>query len=76
MPITISGTAPAVTRQGELQESLPYLEKSAERKVINGYLYLSKAYADLYRFDEAIENLDEHIYWLERKIVTLLKWKA
>ena len=22
---------------------------------------------DLYRFDEAIENLDEHIYWLERK---------
>ena len=52
---------------GELQESLPYLEKSAERKVINGYLYLSKAYADLYRFDEAIENLDEHIYWLERK---------
>ena len=52
---------------GELQESLPYLGKSAERKVINGYLYLSKAYADLYRFDEAIENLDEHIYWLERK---------
>lgn len=50
--------------------------KSAERKVINGYLYLSKAYADLYRFDEAIENLDEHIYWLERKIVMLLKWKA
>lgn len=52
---------------GELQESLPYLEKSAERKVINGYLYLSKAYFDLYRFDEAIENLEEHIYWLDRK---------
>ena len=52
---------------GELMESLPYLEKSAERKVINGYLYLSKAYYDLYRFDEAIENLEEHIYWLERK---------
>ena len=52
---------------GELMESIPYLEKSAERKVINGYLYLSKAYYDLYRFDEAIENLEQHIYWLERK---------
>lgn len=52
---------------GELNEGLPYLEKSAERKVINGYLYLSKAYYDLYRFDEAIENLDQHIYWLEKK---------
>lgn len=52
---------------GELMESLPYLEKAAERKVINGYLYLSKAYYDLYRFDEAIENLEEHIYWLDRK---------
>ena len=52
---------------GELQKSVPYLEKSAERKYIDGYLYLSKACYDLYRFDEAIENLEEHIYWLERK---------
>lgn len=52
---------------GELQESVPYLEKSAERKVINAFLYLSKAYFDLYRFDEAIENLEDHIYWMERK---------
>lgn len=52
---------------GELMVSLPYLERAAKRKVINGYLYLSKAYYDLYRFDEAIENLEEHIYWLERK---------
>lgn len=52
---------------GALQESVPYLEKSAERKVINGFLYLSKAYFDLYRFDEAIENLEDHIYWMERK---------
>ena len=52
---------------GELMVSVPYLEKAAKRKVINGYLYLSKAYYDLYRFDEAIENLEEHIYWLERK---------
>ena len=52
---------------GELMEAVPYLEKAAARKVINGYLYLSRAYYDLYRFDEAIENLEEHIYWLERK---------
>ena len=52
---------------GKLQEALPYLKKSAERKVINGYLYLSKAYYDMYRFDEAIENIEEHIYWLEKK---------
>lgn len=52
---------------GELGKAVPYLEKSAERKVINGFLYLSKAYYDLYRFDEAIQNLEDHIYWLERK---------
>lgn len=28
---------------GELNKSLPYLEKSAKRKVINGFLYLIKA---------------------------------
>ena len=52
---------------GDLMTSIPYLEKAAKRKVINGYLYLSKAYYDLYRFDEAIDNLEEHIYWLGRK---------
>ena len=52
---------------GDLMVSLPYLEKAAQRKVINGYLYLSKAYYDLYRFDEAVENLEEHIFWLEKK---------
>lgn len=52
---------------GELQQGLPYLEKSAERKVINGFLYLSKAYYDLYRFDDAITNLENHLYWLEKK---------
>lgn len=52
---------------GETEKGLPYLEKSAQRKVINGYLYLGKAYYDLYRFDDAISNLEEHIYWLEKK---------
>lgn len=52
---------------GETEKGLPYLEKSAQRKVINGYLYLGKAYYDQYRFDDAISNLEEHIYWLEKK---------
>ncbi|MFR3186748.1 MAG: hypothetical protein ACLTOV_01040 [Phocaeicola sp.] len=38
-----------------------------KRKVINGFLYLSKAYYDLYRFDDAIANLEDHIYWLEQR---------
>lgn len=52
---------------GEMMEGLPYLEKSAARKVINAYLYVSKAYYDMYRYGDAIENLEQHIYWLERK---------
>lgn len=52
---------------GEMMEGLPYLEKSAARKVINAYLYVSKAYYDLYRYEDAIENLEQHIYWLEKK---------
>lgn len=52
---------------GEMMEGLPYLEKSAARKVINAYLYVSKAYYDMYRYDDAIKNLEQHIYWLEQK---------
>ena len=44
---------------GELAESQPYLEKSAARKVINAYLYLGKLYYTQYRFDDAVENLEE-----------------
>lgn len=52
---------------GEKTEAQPYLEKSAARKVINAYLYLGRLYYDLYRFDEAVENIENHIYWLEQK---------
>lgn len=52
---------------GELKESQPYLEKSAARKVINAYLYLGRLYYTMYRFDEATENIEEHIQWLEKK---------
>lgn len=52
---------------GELNKSVPYLEKSAKRRYIGAYRYLGKAYADLYRFDEAVENYETHIGWLEEK---------
>lgn len=52
---------------GEKEEALPYLEKSAKRKYINAYRYLGKLYADMYRYDEAIENYETHIEWLIEK---------
>lgn len=52
---------------GELDKSLPYLEKSAKRNYIGAFRYLGKAYADLYRFDEAVENYETHIEWLDEK---------
>ena len=52
---------------GELKKSLPHLEKSAKRNYIGAFRYLGKAYADLYRFDEAVENYETHIEWLNEK---------
>jgi len=52
---------------GELIQSVPYLEKSAKRNYIGAFRYLGKAYADMFRFDEAIENYETHIEWLEEK---------
>ena len=52
---------------GELEKSLPYFEKSAKRNYIGAFRYLGKVYADLYRFDEAVENYETHIEWLDEK---------
>lgn len=52
---------------GEKKEAQPYLEKSAARKVIDAYRYLGKLYYDFYRFDDAVENYEQHIEWLEKK---------
>ena len=41
---------------GELDKAVPHLEKSAKKNYIGAFRYLGKAYADLYRFDEAVEN--------------------
>ena len=52
---------------GEKEASIPYLEKSAKRNYIGAFRYLGKVYADLYRYDEAIENYETHIEWLMEK---------
>lgn len=52
---------------GEVNRSLPYLEKSAKRNYIGAFRYLGKAYAQLYRYDEAVENYETHIDWLNEK---------
>lgn len=52
---------------GNLDQSLPHLEKSAKRNYIGAFRYLGKVYADLYRFDEAEENYETHIEWLNEK---------
>lgn len=52
---------------GDLEKAVPYLEKSAKRNYIGAFRYLGKAYADLYRFDEAVENYETHIDWLNEK---------
>ena len=52
---------------GELNQAVPYLEKSAKRNYIGAFRYLGKAYADLYRYEEAVENYETHIEWLVEK---------
>jgi len=52
---------------GDVEKALPYLEKSAKRNYIGAFRYLGKAYADLYRYDEAVENYETHIEWLNEK---------
>lgn len=52
---------------GQKKEAQPYLEKSAGRRVIDAYRYLGKLYYDFYRFDDAVENYEQHIEWLEKK---------
>lgn len=46
---------------GECEDAIKYLEKGASRKVTLSNLYLGKAFAALYRFDEAIEAIETYI---------------
>ncbi len=44
----------------EKQTSETYLQKAADRKVINAYLYLAKLQTEQYRYEEATENLESY----------------
>ena len=52
---------------GELDKAVPYLEKSARRNYIGAFRYLAKASADQYRYEDAVENYETHIEWLNDK---------
>lgn len=52
---------------GEVEKAVSYLEKSTKRNYIGAFRYLGKVFADLYRYDEAIENYETHIEWLTEK---------
>ena len=67
MQITISGTEHAAMKPVNYRNHNPTLKKVLHVKVINAYLYLGKLYYAMYRFDEATENIEEHIQWLEKK---------
>lgn len=52
---------------GEKEEALPYLQMSAKRRVINAYLYVARLYNDMYRFEDAMKNLELYISMREQK---------
>lgn len=52
---------------GAREEALPYLQMSAKRRVINAYLYVARLYNDMYRFEDAMENLELYISMREKK---------
>ena len=52
---------------GDYAAAQPYLEKAAKKDVINAFLYLGKLYYKFYRFDDAVEEIEKHIEWLEKK---------
>lgn len=52
---------------GNATAALPYLKKAADRKVIESYRYLGKAYYQNYRFTDAVDSYDTYVEWLEKK---------
>ena len=54
-------------KNGQAKEALPYLENAAEKDYINAFLYLGRANMELYLFEDAVDNYETHIEWLEKK---------
>ncbi len=47
--------------------AMPYLEKAAQRKVLEAYPYLIRCQAGQYLFDEAVETYDDYIRLLKSR---------
>ncbi len=52
---------------GEAEASIKYLETAVKRRTTSGQLWLGKAYAATYRFEESIETFEEYISELEKR---------
>lgn len=52
---------------GEVDKAIPYLEKGVERRMVNASLFLAKAYAHNYRYDEAIPLMETYISQLQKR---------
>lgn len=52
---------------GEAEASIKYFETAVKRRTTSGQLWLGKAYAATYRFEESIETLEEYISELEKR---------
>lgn len=48
-------------KTGEAEKAIKYLEFATKRKIQNGPLYLGQAYDYTYRFEEAVEALEQYI---------------
>lgn len=61
---------------GEVKEAQKYLEFAAKRKIPEAYRYLAQIYYQLYRFDDAVEMLEEYIAFLEKRKKDTTEWEA
>lgn len=54
-------------KTGHATEAVKYLETAVKRRVSSGQLFLAQAYDDVYRFEDAISNLEEYIAALAKR---------
>lgn len=54
-------------KTGEPAEAVKYLETAVKRRTPSGQFYLAQAYNDVYRFEDAVENLEEYIADLTKR---------
>lgn len=54
-------------KTGRASEAVKYLEVAVKKRITSGQLYLSQAYNDVYRFEDAIACYEEYIEALAKK---------